>query len=48
VVISCEHGNDPLSYMKGRQFFLTAEGLSASQEGICSTVLVPLASKYEM
>jgi hypothetical protein len=34
---SCEHGNEPLGSIKGREFL---EGLSASQAGLCSMELV--------
>jgi hypothetical protein len=37
---SCEHGNEPLSSMKGSEFFDLQSVLSASQEALCSTELV--------
>ena len=39
---ACECDNEPLGYIKCGDFFLLAEDLLASQEGLCSMELVIL------
>jgi hypothetical protein len=36
---SCEHGNEPVSSIKGWEFLEYLSVLSASQEGLCSMEL---------
>jgi hypothetical protein len=36
VVVSCEHGNEPLGSIKSNGISQLAEQLLASQEGLCS------------
>jgi hypothetical protein len=39
---SCDHGNEPSSSIKGREFLDQLSVLLASQEGLCSMDLVGL------